>query len=302
MVKQSVWVAIDWGTTHMRGWVLRGNQKIADLPPGVGMNSLSPDQFEAELARVLAGHMPGGVKTPVVICGMAGAQQGWKEAPYCNVPCPPTDLTRAIRVETRDPNLDVHILPGLCQNLPAEVMRGEETQIAGYLIDEPEFDGVLCLPGTHTKWVHISAGEVVSFRTAMTGELFGLLAQQSVLRHSVSGTQLDKPAFLSAVDDAMSRPANLAADLFGIRANALVNGTGAEIGRARLSGLLIGAELASMRPYWLGQRVVLIGDASISHCYQDALAAQGAMVELSPTQDLTLKGLNAAYNGIRGQR
>ena len=137
---------------------------------------------------------------PVIACGMVGARQGWIEAPYSQVPCAPVGLSM-IKPVVEDTRLDVSILPGLSQTDPADVMRGEETQIAGYLAENPGFDGVLCLPGTHTKWAHISAGEVVSFRTFMTGELFALVSSQSVLRHSV-GAGWDGPAYRSAVSDA----------------------------------------------------------------------------------------------------
>jgi 2-dehydro-3-deoxygalactonokinase len=102
-------------------------------------------------------------------------------------PSPASPRPDARSGATKDPRLRVSILPGLKQAVPPDVMRGEETQIAGFLAAAPGFDGVLCLPGTHAKWVQISAEEVVSFRTFMTGELFDLLSTQSVLRHSIAG-------------------------------------------------------------------------------------------------------------------
>ena len=64
-------------------------------------------------------------------------------------------------------------------------MRGEETQVAGFLALNEGWDGTLCLPGSHTKWVAVSAGEVTGFRTFMTGELFAAATGHTVLRHSV---------------------------------------------------------------------------------------------------------------------
>ena len=120
-------------------------------------------------------------------------------------------------------------------------MRGEETQLAGLLAAEPGFDGVACLPGTHTKWVHLSAAEVVSFASYMTGEIFALLATASVLRKTVAPDGWSEPDFLQAVEDGMARPERVAARLFGLRAEALLHGLAPERARARLSGLLIGA-------------------------------------------------------------
>jgi 2-dehydro-3-deoxygalactonokinase len=197
-----------------------------------------------------------------------------------------------MRATARDPRLRVSIIPGLSQKSPPDVMRGEETQVAGFLSREPGFDGVLCLPGTHTKWVRISAGEVVSFQTCMTGELFDLLSQHSVLRHSVAAPSLDPDAFLAAVSDTLSRPERLAQRLFAVRADATLNGTGAAVARARLSGALIGAELAATRPYWLGQEVAVAGTPALADLYARALAAQGVPARAFDAGPLTLAGLS----------
>jgi 2-dehydro-3-deoxygalactonokinase len=177
-------------------------------------------------------------------------------------------------------------------------MRGEETQIAGFLATRPNWDGVVCLPGTHTKWVQISAGEVVSFRTFMTGELFDLLRGQSVLKHSV-GEGWDDGAFADAVSDTLSKPEQLAARLFGLRAADLLQGQDAGIARAKLSGTLIGAELAATRPYWLGQQLAIIGADEVSNIYAKALQQQGAFVETADATQTTLVGLSLARNLTR---
>lgn len=285
------WIAADWGTSHLRLWIMRGNTPLRRIDDPRGMSKLSPEGYEAVLLELLGDELTG--PTDVVICGMAGARQGWKEAPYAAVPC--AIPSEGIPVPTSDPRLRVRILPGLSQSSPPDVMRGEETQIGGFLAAEPGFDGVLCLPGTHTKWVLVSAAEVVSFRTFMSGELFDLLSTQSVLRFSVSdGWEQD--TFLEAVDHAMGRPATVAADLFAIRAGSLLSGDAPGATRARLSGLLIGLELAGARPYWLGQEVVILGESALAEIYRTALAAQSAMVRTVSVEGVTLTGLTAAYS------
>jgi 2-dehydro-3-deoxygalactonokinase len=204
------------------------------------------------------------------------------------------DPASLVRVPVVDPRLTLHIVPGLKQVAPADVMRGEETQIAGALALVPGFDGVLCLPGTHSKWVHVSAGEVVSFQTFMTGELFALLSGQSVLRHGMGGEDLDDAAFDAALSDALSRPERLGARLFGIRAEGLLAGLSPAAARARLSGLLIGAELGGARPYWLGQPVAIVGASRLSALYARALVAQGADPRQLPARETVLAGLSAA--------
>jgi 2-dehydro-3-deoxygalactonokinase len=179
------------------------------------------------------------------------------------------------------------------------VMRGEETQILGVLAQDPDFDGVICLPGTHTKWAHVSAGEVVSFQTAMTGEMFALLVEKSVLRHSVGGSGLDLDAFDAAIAETLSRPERLAQSLFGIRAASLLADQSDSVARGRLSGLLIGAELAATRPYWLGREIAIAGAPVLSAFYARALKSQGVSVTVKPGDDLTLHGLRLAYETQR---
>jgi len=287
------WIAVDWGTSHLRAWLMgREGAVIERRQSDAGMGTLTRDGFEPALRALVGDALP----APVLACGMVGSRQGWAEAPYASVPCPPPGAAQAVQV----PGLDVRILPGVKQVKPADVMRGEETQIAGYLATHPGFDGVICLPGTHTKWVHISAGEIVSFRTAMTGEMFALLSTQSVLRHSM-GTGWDAASFHSGVDQAISKPEALAAALFSLRAEGLLDGLNPDAARARLSGLLIGAELAAMRPYWLGQQVALIGAESLSRAYADALSAQSVPCHSAGVEDMTLAGLTAAWTQIYGE-
>ena len=290
------WIAVDWGTSNMRAFAMKDGKVIAEGKSDKGMGSLEKSQFEAALLEVIDPWL-GSAVTPVVACGMVGAKQGWIEAAYGAVPCQPLSANPA-RPETSDPRIEVAIIPGLQQNTPADVMRGEETQIAGYLALNPGFDGVLCLPGTHTKWVQISAGEVVSFRTFMTGELFALLSTQSVLRHSI-GEGWDDEAFAAAVSDAMSKPEAMASRLFSLRAESLLHGLAPAAARARASGFLIGAELAAARPYWLGQEIALIGAESLSNLYAKALRAQGTEPKIADGAATTLAGLTAAYELLK---
>lgn len=292
------WIAVDWGTTHMRAWAMsQSGSVLANGASDKGMGQLSPPGFEPALLEVIAPWLQG--PTTVVACGMVGSRQGWVEAPYATVPCPATqeDFTHA---PCQHPDLSVHVIPGIKQEKPADVMRGEETQIAGFLALNPKWDGVICLPGTHTKWVHVSADEVVSFQTFMTGELFALLSQHSVLRHSVAADGWDDAAFTDGLTESMARPERIAARLFSLRADGLLNGLSGDCARARLSGLLIGAELAAAKPYWIGQQIAVIGAGGLAKLYVDALAAQSAPATQAKGDAITLAGLTAAYRRLKG--
>lgn len=292
------WVAVDWGTSRLRAWVHDGDTVTA-LSSDAGMGGLAPDAFEPALLALLEPHLAENTVTPVICCGMVGARQGWSEAAYAPVPAAPPDAAGALRVRAKDPRIDVYVLPGMSQAKPADVMRGEETQIAGFIANNPDWDGVLCLPGTHTKWAHISAGEVVSFATYMTGEIFALLADKSVLRHGLASDDWDAPAFEAAVADAISRPERMASSLFSLRAAGLLQGLAPATARARLSGTLIGVELSAARPYWLGREVVLIGDEKLVTLYAAALSAQGVTATQAPADEMTLNGLRRAYTTLK---
>jgi 2-dehydro-3-deoxygalactonokinase len=296
MEPRADWIAVDWGTSHLRVWAMGSDGTLrgkASSDRGIG--TLGPGQCEAALLDLAAPWLGAG-PVPVVACGMVGARQGWAEAPYRPVPCPPLggSLTAA---PCSDARLSLGIVPGLSQASPPDVMRGEETQIAGFLGRTPDFDGVLCLPGSHTKWVQVSAGEVVSFQSFLTGELFAALSRSTVLRHSVAAEGEDGAAFAEAVAETLSRPERLAARLFSLRAADLLEGASPASARARLSGLLIGAELSAARPYWLGQNVVVIGNDAAVARYAKALAAQGLAPETVDAELMTLAGLARAHAG-----
>lgn len=287
------WIAVDWGTSNLRVWAMGSGGILAHAASDDGMGSLDRDGFEPALLRLVSPWLTAD-RTEVIACGMVGSRQGWFEAPYRATPCTPLDPASLVAAPTSDPRISVRLIPGLKQVKQADVMRGEETQIAGVLALTPGFDGVICLPGTHSKWVHVSAGEVVSFQTFMTGELFALLSTQSVLRHGMAGGGWDDEAFDAALSDALSRPERIGAKLFGLRAEGLIADLGPAAARARLSGLLIGVELAASKPFWLGQEVAIVGSEALAKSYARALVTQGASPRLVPAIDATLAGLTAA--------
>ena len=287
-------IAADWGTSNLRIWGIdhRG-QVINTINNGKGMASLIPSEFEPYLISLIESWLPkeGNAKCPIIICGMAGAKNGWKEAAYLKAPCPPINKKKIIQVETDDQRISVSIVPGIMQTSPPDVMRGEETQIAGYLSKNPDFDGIICLPGTHTKWAHISANEIVSFKTFMTGEIFLSLSERSILKSSVQSNDFDSTSFLEAFEDTYSNPALLSSKLFGLRAADLLENTSTKFLKSKLSGYLIGCELAGAKSYWLGQNIIMIGNNDLCILYQKALKKLGINTTIESTQNVTLNGL-----------
>lgn len=290
------WIAVDWGTTRLRVWAMRGDQPIDRRSSDQGMGKLTPAGFEPALLDLVQDWLPDSADQPipVIACGMVGARTGWVEAEYRQVPCAPLDPQRATRPPVSDPRLAVHILPGLCQIDPPDVMRGEETQIAGFLAAEPDFQGTLCLPGTHCKWVGIRSGRVTGFHTFMTGELYALLTQQSVLRLTVGDARPAPEAFDAALAQSLGAPDSIPLHLFPLRAAALLQGLTPETAAGRLSGLLIGAEIAAARELWTGYRVAVIGAPDLSRLYTRGLTLAGGDAYLHDGAALALAGLSAA--------
>ena len=297
-------IAADWGTSNLRIWGIDHRGQVIDsINNGKGMASLIPSEFEPYLISLIESWLPkeGNAKCPIIICGMAGAKNGWKEAAYLKAPCPPINKKKIIQVETDDQRISVSIVPGIMQTSPPDVMRGEETQIAGYLSKNPDFDGIICLPGTHTKWAHISANEIVSFKTFMTGEIFLSLSERSILKTSVQSNDFDSTSFLEAFEDTYSNPALLSSKLFGLRASDLLENTSTKFLKSKLSGYLIGCELAGAKSYWLGQNIIMIGNNDLCILYQKALKKLGMNATIENTQNVTLDGLKQVISDSYNQ-
>ncbi len=296
------WIAVDWGTSSLRCWAMRANSIQHFAESNDGMSQLSADQFEPALLNLISDWLPAKTNTPIIACGMVGAKQGWVEAPYSKTPCNLGSAIQTIPAPVKDSRFSFSIVPGISQDAPADVMRGEETLIAGLLADDAQFSGAVCLPGTHCKWVDLMADSIQQFNTVITGELFGLLSTQSVLRFNTiaqvdSNTQAQfDTEFIAAVKEHAQTPHNLTTHLFSIRADGLLNNTINLASRARLSGLLIAADVFSMQRYWQGKQCVVIAKPSLSRLYDLAMTtlsdSPNTQISVRAMQDLTLKGLS----------
>ncbi|WP_417826813.1 2-dehydro-3-deoxygalactonokinase [Thalassospira povalilytica] len=308
------WIAVDWGTSNLRVWAMDDSANILAMAESpLGMNAIAGDDklsFEGVLIGLIDRWLDPTIRNvPVVICGMAGARQGWLEAPYCEVPVAPRDLASgAVSPTVADPRVAVSILPGLCQRPKdvgeisgdADVMRGEETQLVGFMNQNPDFAGWVCLPGTHSKWARVADGKITAFRTYMSGEVFALLSRQSILRHSV-GDDWDDAAFAGAVRAAKAQPSSFLHQLFTVRAAGLVALNGADVpsGVAVLSGSVIGLEIADILDRLQdGETIALVGAGKLASLYQAALAVHGQTALAMDGGAITLAGLSQAYQTL----
>lgn len=241
-------VSVDWGTTHLRLRQVEGGNVLKESRSEDGTARLAAqggDRAALFKATLDAAREKLGAPRdlPVVISGMASSSIGWKELPYAECPFP-FDGRGAVVVEVEP---GVRLVSGL--RSATDIMRGEETEILGaaaLLGPALRFEAVMILPGTHSKHVDVIPGGVTGFRTFMTGELFELLAKQSVLRHSVDAdAMLDAAPFVEGVREASRVP--LGAALFRTRTRQVLDRIPGAANASFLSGVLIGAELASLR-------------------------------------------------------
>ena len=296
-----VLLACDWGTTNLRGWTLDATGAVvAETELPIGVSTLAPGEagrrFEQEVRPAL-----GAADLPAILCGMVGSNLGWALAPYADCPAGFVDLAHAaLQVAPQ-----VRIIPGLrCAGLTGapDVMRGEETQVLGWLAQSPERQRgrhLICHPGTHAKWVVVEDGRIVRFVTAMTGEVFAVLSRHSILKSDAPAN--DTAAFEAGLAAAGDGGA-LMARLFSARSRVAGGDAKAESTPSYLSGMLIGAEVASL-PDLLGREgapVVLLGDAVLCGHYQRALQGRKIAAETFDGKSAAIAGLLALHR--MGQR
>jgi 2-dehydro-3-deoxygalactonokinase len=278
-------IAIDWGTSALRAALVEGDGRIARRAESAqGIMKVSDGDFAAALADLIAGWPT----LPVFASGMIGSRQGWREVPY--VPCPAGLDEIASGLAEAAPG--VHIVPGLAKTgrdgIP-DVMRGEETQALGAGIA----DGVVVLPGTHSKWVRLEGGRITWFATFMTGEVFAVLSRHSILGRLMEGESQDEPAFERGLARGRAERGALLHDLFSVRTLGLFGAIPPSGLRDYLSGMLIGTEIdAAMRQ--AGEApLIIIGAPALATRYRRALAIAGREVPILDAETATVRGLLA---------
>ena len=288
-------ISVDWGTTNARAWLLEGDGRVRlRASSKAGMGGLAAEDFAPALQALVGAWRSDHPAVPVLLSGMVGARGGWREAGY--VPCPFD--AKALADGLVDVADGVRIVPGartlrtVGSEPMRDVLRGEEVQILGALAETRALTQ-LCLPGTHSKWVDLVAGRADAFTTYMTGELFALLAKDSILARSV-GEPSDRP-FGSAFEDgvAVGRAMPVAAALFGVRTRDVAAGLPAAQNRAFLSGVLIGHEVEGATKAAgpaLKPLVGLCGQPNLVSLYARALETMGVASATIDVEQATLRG------------
>ena len=271
-------IGVDWGTSSFRAYrfgIAGDVQEQVESPRGI--TTVEDGNFARVLQEQIGAWLGAG-ETRVLMAGMVGSQQGWREAPY--VPCPATlGRLRDAVVSVPFASADVRIVPGLSHRDPfgvPEIMRGEETQLVGIRADLAEA-GLVCMPGSHSKWVHVTRGAVSGFSTYLAGEAYAALRGATILGRTMREGEPDIGAFGRGLVRS-GEPGHLLHHLFGVRSLAVMGELGPEAGAYYLSGLLIGTEVRAAMPP--GARVHLVGNASLCALYQAAISACDGVAQI----------------------
>jgi 2-dehydro-3-deoxygalactonokinase len=279
-------VALDWGTSSLRAWLLGDDGAVlADKSAPLGILKVPDGDFAAVFRDVCGEWLARPL--PAIACGMIGSRQGWVEAPYAACPAGFDALTGGFAwAAVGGDGARLAIVPGVrcadARGVP-DVMRGEETQVFGAL-GGAHGSGAFVLPGTHSKWVRVVAGRIESFTTYMTGEVFAVMREHSILgRMMPSGAAPHSgAAFRRGWETGLGGDASLLQRLFGARTLGLFGTLAPEEAPSYLSGLLIGDEVRAAAEGLAVPAVTLIGDPVLCERYREVIVGRGLAANVAP--------------------
>jgi 2-dehydro-3-deoxygalactonokinase len=275
----------DWGTSNLRAYLLEDGHVINEFSSELGLIKARLMGFEKVL-ELVCDELGIQSDVEIILSGMIGSKQGWFEAPYVSTPV----SVEAMAGNAIKPIPHIKIFGGvshLDESSNYDVMRGEEVQVFGVLEQVPEAK-VICLPGSHSKWVKIEDGKIKSFATWMTGDLFKALSENSIFTTQIQSKEFNRETFIQGVEFAREQN-ELGTSLFKLRTEDLFGRTDRENFHSYLSGFLIGSEIREA----LGttKEVGLCGSDSLMRSYELALEVFAINTSKFCAADATIKGI-----------
>ena len=289
-------IGVDWGTTQLRAYRIGADGNVlASRSAPKGIMAVDGGAFAQTLEAVI-GDWLDKERGPILMSGMIGSRQGWVEASYVSCPAHPAQVAQALAEVGWGSGRRGFICPGLtCRDRDGvpDVMRGEEVQMFGALeaLGGGAVSGI-CHPGTHSKHVEIQDGAVAGFRTYMTGEVFAVLREHSILGRTMAEGPTDWQAFECGVERA-SNSGGLLHHLFGARTRVLMNELAPAAEADYLSGMLIGHEI---RAAGGSGPVLVVGAAALAKRYQRAFRLCGREARVLDGETATVKGLRLIHD------
>jgi 2-dehydro-3-deoxygalactonokinase len=288
-------IGIDWGTSRQRAYRIDHQGRVLERRSGdLGLSAVRGKDFDAALRTLISDWLASAGDIPVLMSGMVGSRNGWVEAAYCECPFGIEELSRTL-VPVKSPGASVFIAGGghaTDARGHHDVMRGEETQFLG--LENCVGRQLALAPGTHSKWALLEDGLIRSFRTYMTGEMFALLKDHSILGWLMPDGQAgadDDMAFAEGVKDAET-DADLLHSLFDVRTSGLFEPERAAGLSSYLSGILIGSEITGAVKAYPAGAITIIAAPGLARRYNLALVNLGLTdVRLEDVDAVTARGL-----------
>ena len=287
-------ILVDWGTTRVRAYLVEGETITDRVEADEGVSALSKGQHAGVFRRLCGPWLEGEPDLPVALVGMVGSREVWVEAPYATCPAAPADVARAMIEVDLGGGRSGHIVPGLsCEPSPGavDVMRGEETLAFGAGVDA----GLICLVGTHPKWVEMRGGRLHRFATYLTGEMYALMRHHSMVGRPA--TEPEDPAGFDLGLDAAERNAGagrvgLLHLLFGARAATVTRRLPPTALGPYISGLLTGDEInGAFSQFEKPESVTVIADGPRAEIFAKALARHGVRAAVKEPVEALVAGL-----------
>ncbi len=289
-------IAVDWGTSNFRAALLDSHGNVLDrVSAARGIRQIPDGDFARAFHALLAPWRAACPHAPAIMAGMIGSVDGLRQTPYLACPTSLDAIADNLMPLTGlDGNRKIVIVPGLSSRSVAgnhDVLRGEEIQISGALTAAELTPRLLCLPGTHSKWVRATGRRVVQFSTCMTGDVFAAVRGHTILSRFTAGGEHRAAAFARGLAQA-ERSGGLLHHLFSARTEVLLGNLEAASAAAYLSGMLIGAEVKSMLDaYEKSEPVIVIGSSALTALYASALSHFGAATRCIDGDSAAIRGL-----------
>lgn len=311
-MKSNLFIGGDWGTSNLRLYLCEyretGPALILETLTGPGVSQVQGD-FEETFFKLADGWIADKGPLPIILSGMVGSTIGWKEAAYLQCPADVNQIAEG-RLAFEARGLEISIIAGLRTINPLgcqDVMRGEELQLLGWMhanATDDKTPRLFALPGTHNKWVLLHNGRVENFLTALTGELFALLRNHSVLISDRNAEGFSEQAFFQGVE-AVERlgDAHLLHALFATRSRQVVGEFSAIEGTSFLSGLLVGSDVIGALRLFVNTTaeftsVTLLGEESLNRYYRLVLERLGVQVLTPDVADIAIAGYAAIFRSL----
>jgi 2-dehydro-3-deoxygalactonokinase len=287
-------IVADWGTSRFRGYLVEGETILDRVSSDQGVSNLKAGEHRGVFLRQCGRWLEQELQAPVLLVGMVGSREGWTVAPYAECPAGPAEIGRAMIAVDVGGGRQAHIVPGLfCEPTPgaSDVMRGEETLVLGAGVA----DGLVCLPGTHPKWIDMRGGQIARFATFMTGEMYALLREHSMIGRPATEPG-DQRGFELGLEAAKRNEgasgAGLLHLLFGARAAVVSGRMEPSLLGPYLSGLLTGDEINGAVAQFRGAAsVTVVADSPRADLYVQALRRRGIEAQVRAPEEALIGGL-----------